>query len=141
MPAVEVPTDEALSLLASAPVGRLVVSVADILDIFPVTHTVVDGDIAFRTAPGSKLAGLAVNASVLFEADSFGATESWSVVVRGLARRLERDDEISGFEGLLRPPFARGRKDVVVRIRPRTVTGRRFTPGDEDEPFVLDAPD
>jgi nitroimidazol reductase NimA-like FMN-containing flavoprotein (pyridoxamine 5'-phosphate oxidase superfamily) len=143
MPWRELPSGEAMSLAASAPVGRLVVAVGEIVDVYPVTHTVLDGHILFRTSPGSKLAGLAASAGVLFETDAVGEDESWSVVVRGVARRLERDDELDAVRDALRPPFVRDRKDVVVRITPLAVSGRLFVPSDEDgtEDLTLDAPD
>lgn len=133
MPIRELTQTESLDYLAGAAVGRVVVAVGDITDIFPVTHTVVDGAVYFRTAPGEKLAGLAANAAVLFEADEVGNSRAWSVVVRGLARRLEHDDEIEPVLTSLRNPFARGRKDVVVRIVPTSVSGRLFEPTADDD--------
>lgn len=142
MPVRELTKAESLELLAGAPVGRVVLSVGDITDLFPVTHTVVDGSVYFRTAPGEKLAGLAANAAVLFEADEISETRAWSVIVRGLARRLEHDDEIEPVLGSLRSPFARGRKDVVVRIVPSSVSGRLFEPtSDDDEAETLEPTD
>jgi nitroimidazol reductase NimA-like FMN-containing flavoprotein (pyridoxamine 5'-phosphate oxidase superfamily) len=133
MPARELTEAESLELLASAPVGRIVTSVGDLTDIYPVTHTVLDGAVYFRTAPGDKLAGLASNAAVLFEADDLTGGRAWSVVVRGLARRLEHDDEIEPVVGRLRDPFARGRRDVIVRIVPNAVSGRLFEPTADDD--------
>ena len=134
MPIRELTSVESLGLLGGAPVGRIVISVGDLTDIYPVTHTVIDGRVYFRTAPGDKLAGLASNASVLFEADDLSGARAWSVVVRGLARRLEHDDETDPVLDALRNPFAGGRKDVVVRIVPQSVSGRLFEPdGGDDE--------
>lgn len=133
MPVRELTEAESLELLTGAPVGRIVISVGDLMDIYPVTHTVVDGAVYFRTAPGDKLAGLASNASVLFEADDLSDSRAWSVVVRGLARRLEHDDEVDPVLGRLRNPFARGPKDVLVRIVPKSVSGRVFEPTAEDD--------
>lgn len=133
MPVTELSEAESLELLAAAPVGRIVIAVNDIIDIYPVSHTVLDGAIYFRTAPGDKLAGLAANAAVLFEADELTPTDAWSVVVRGLARRLEHDDEIEPVVGSLRDPFVRGRRDVIVRIVPSSVSGRSIHPVDDDD--------
>lgn len=131
----------ALRLFASAPVSRLVVSVSDVTDVFPITHTVVGDDVFFRTAPGSKLAGLAANASVLVEADEVGADSSWSVIVRGLARRIEERVELDAVEPLLRPPYAGGWKEIVVRVTPATISGRRVDHAPLDDAPALDAPD
>ncbi|MET4637921.1 pyridoxamine 5'-phosphate oxidase family protein [Mycetocola sp. 2940] len=133
MPVRELTETESLHYLAGASVGRVVVTVGDVTDIFPVTHTIIDGAVYFRTAPGEKLAGLAANAAVLFEADELEESRAWSVIVRGLARRLEHDDEIEPVLTSLRNPFARGRKDVVVRILPTSVSGRLFEPTAEDD--------
>ena len=133
MPMTELSEAESLHLLAGAPVGRIVISVNDIIDIYPVSHTVLDGAIYFRTAPGDKLAALAANAAVLFEADELTPTDAWSVVIHGLARRLENDDEIEPVASTLRDPFVRGRRDVIVRIVPSAVSGRSFHPGDADD--------
>jgi uncharacterized protein len=141
MPITELTESEALELLASAPVGRIVIAVDDITDVFPVSHTVIDGAVYFRTSPGEKLAGLTANASVLFEADSLSDTDAWSVVVRGLARTLESDDELEPVLDRLRAPFVRGRKDAVVRIVPASVTGRRFHPVADDDVEPTDATD
>ena len=141
MPITELTEDEAMRRLAEAPVGRIVIAVDDITDIFPVSHTVIDGAVYFRTAPGSKLAGLTANASVLFEADSLTPNDAWSVVVRGLARALEHDDDLEPVLGRLRDPFARGQRDVVVRITPSSVTGRNIHPTDEDDDSIVDPSD
>lgn len=137
----ELAETESLRLFAAAPVARLVVSVADVIDIYPVTATVFGGDVLFRTAPGSKLAGLAANASVLLEADEFGQQVSWSVVVRGLARRIGDREELEAIEPILRDPFAGGRKEVVVRVTPTSVTGRLVERAPLETDVVLDAPD
>lgn len=133
MPITELTEAESLELLAGCPVGRVVIAVDDITDIFPVSHTVLGGAVYFRTSPGDKLAGLTVNASVLFEADSLTESDAWSVVVRGLARRLDSDEDLEPIQGKLRDPFVRGRKDAVVRIVPASVSGRRFHPDDTDD--------
>lgn len=133
MPITELSDAESLELVAGASVGRIVISVGDITDIYPVSHTVLDGAVYFRTSPGDKLAGLAANASVLFEADELTSTDAWSVVIRGLACRLESDDEIEPVTERLRSPFVRGRKDIIVRITPSSVSGRAMHPDEGDE--------
>lgn len=141
MPTDDLGEAESLRLLSAAHVARLVVSVSDIIDVFPVTQTVVDGDVLFRTAPGSKLAGLAANASVLVEADEFGPQVSWSVVVRGMARRIEDREELEALEPILRDPFAGGRKEVVVRVTPTNISGRVIERAPLEDDVVLDPPD
>ena len=142
MPMRELTEAESLERLARAPVGRIVVTVGDITDIYPVTHTILDGNVYFRTAPGDKLAGVAANATVLFEADDLSTSSGWSVIVRGSARRLETDDETDAVADRLRDPFARGSKEVIVRITPSSLSGREFEPAEEDDaPGPPDATD
>ncbi|MEQ1738091.1 MAG: pyridoxamine 5'-phosphate oxidase family protein, partial [Rhodoglobus sp.] len=56
-------------LLSRARVGRLALAVDGQVDIFPVNFLINDDRIFFRSAPGSKLSGLAASPTVAFEAD------------------------------------------------------------------------
>lgn len=122
---VPVPESECWALLDTVSVGRLAVSSEDGADIFPITHHVHEGAVYFRTAPGAKLAAVVANPRVAFEADGSRDDRPWSVVVRGVAHRLDRDDEIvaSGVLDVITP--AGGDQWNYVRIDPLAVTGRR----------------
>ncbi len=63
-PVEHLDADECWRLLRTTSVGRLAVSVSDMPDIFPVNYVVSNGHMLFRTAPGSKLAHVAVNKQV-----------------------------------------------------------------------------
>jgi nitroimidazol reductase NimA-like FMN-containing flavoprotein (pyridoxamine 5'-phosphate oxidase superfamily) len=124
---VRVLTDDACwELLRGETLGRLAVVADDGVDIFPVNYLVDRGTILFRSAPGSKLADIAHDPVVALEVDGCDDLHRWSVVVRGMARRLDADDEIetSGVLGLA--TVTRAPKHNYVRISPRVVTGRRF---------------
>lgn len=91
---------DALDLMGTTSLGRLVVRRSDDMDLFPLNFVVSDGKIYFRTAEGTKLFTLAeIDAKVLFEADHVDAdaegnpAHAWSVIVKGTARphRLRRD--------------------------------------------------
>ena len=56
-------------LLRGRTLGRVGVKIADELVILPVFYAVVDGDIVFRTAPGTKLDAAVLGTSVAFEVD------------------------------------------------------------------------
>jgi nucleotide-binding universal stress UspA family protein len=77
------------TLLPSAGVGRLGVSVAGEPDIFRVNFAVDQETVVFRTAPGAKLANVAIGQVVAFEVDGYDAEagEAWSVVVKGRGRQ------------------------------------------------------
>ena len=115
-----------LELLAGCTIGRLAVRDGDGADIFPVNFSLHDGDVYFRTAPGTKLMRLTAAPAVAFEADGHGPRNSWSVVIKGRAVRLNRDDEIAA-SGINQAPSAFPTdKFNYVRIRPEQLTGRRF---------------
>ena len=67
--------------LAGGSLGRLAVSVDGQPDVFPVNYAVQDRTIVIRTAEGTKLASVVVNALVAFEADDHDVARGWSVVV------------------------------------------------------------
>lgn len=117
---------ECWELLASVPLGRLVTSVDGSPEIFPVNFVVDGRGLLFRTAQGTKLVGAVMNERVLFEADRHNAAEGWSVIVKGSARVLRADEELEHARRTALVPWTSSEKDHYVRIRPTTVTGRRF---------------
>lgn len=113
-------------LLSGTALGRLVTTVDGHPGIFPVNFAVQDRTILFRTASGTKLVSSAINNHVLFEADGYNREQGWSVIVAGVARLLRSDDEIAEAERAALVPWTASEKQHFVRIRPRSVTGRRF---------------
>lgn len=114
--------------LQEAKMGRLAVINADgAPDIFPVNHLAHEGSLFIRTARDAKLLHIAQHPLVAFEVDGATAGEEyWSVVVRGRAERVTRDEEIrdSGIRNLASSsPTA---KFFVIRVVANAVTGRRF---------------
>ncbi len=118
--------DACWELLRSGSLGRLAVAADDGVDVFPVNYLVDRGTILFRSAPGTKLVDLVHDPVVAFEADGADELHRWSVVVRGVARRLDADDEIEGSGVLGLATLTSTAKFNYVRITPRVVTGRRF---------------
>jgi nitroimidazol reductase NimA-like FMN-containing flavoprotein (pyridoxamine 5'-phosphate oxidase superfamily) len=117
-------------LLQSEEIGRVAVCFGGQVDIFPVNFG-LDGDgIVFRTNAGRKMNGLTTG-EVAFEVDNVDvrARSGWSVVVHGDAR------DISNFDGPERRRASRpwtGSKDFLIRITPRSITGRRVIPTSND---------
>ena len=128
------PESECWNLLSSAALGRLVTSVDGQPEIFPVNYVVQHKTVLIRTAEGTKLVSAAINNNVLFEADDHNAAEGWSVIVKGMARLLRTDDEIDEAERAQLLPWTATVKQHFVRIRPLSVTGRRFSFGSEPDP-------
>jgi osmotically-inducible protein OsmY/nitroimidazol reductase NimA-like FMN-containing flavoprotein (pyridoxamine 5'-phosphate oxidase superfamily) len=115
-----------LRLLATEHLGRLAMQEATGVDIFPVNYLVHDGKIYFRSAPGAKMIRLTQAPDVAFEVDGHDRVWTWSVVVKGTARRLDDDAEIIA-AGIEQAPTALpGEKFNYVRISPRQISGRRF---------------
>ncbi|MGV0636310.1 pyridoxamine 5'-phosphate oxidase family protein [Mycolicibacillus trivialis] len=130
-PIAILPVGECWNLLATVSLGRLVTSVEDQLDIFPVNFAVQNRTVLFRTAEGTKLVSATINSRVLFEADNYNPAEGWSVVVRGMAQVLRSADEIREARDAPLWPWTPWLKQNYVRILPTTVTGRRFRFGPE----------
>lgn len=139
-PVVDLGTAECWRLLESERLGRLaLVDAAGEPRIYPVNFAVSDGVIHLRSADDAKLRFLRSRPAVAFEIDGEDTGDRWSVVVLGHAFRVDRDAEIrraraTGLRSMSPEP-----KPYVVRILPRSVTGRRFAerpPDGEDDPVL-----
>lgn len=121
-------------LLASQEVGRLATAVQGFPEIFPLNF-VVDGEsIVFRTAEGSKLLELVINAHVCFEVDGWTDNGGWSVVLKGSASVVPSGEEHDVVEALPLRPWVPTVKTNFVRVTPTEVTGRRFEFGPDPLP-------
>ncbi len=125
--------EEAWDLLSSVSLGRLVTSVSDQLEIFPVNFATQNGTLLFRTAEGTKLFSTVMNDRVLFEADDHTVGEGWSVIVRGTARILTTAEELHDADRAQLMPWVATEKLRYVRITPAEVSGRRFRFGPEPQ--------
>ncbi|WP_104055114.1 MULTISPECIES: pyridoxamine 5'-phosphate oxidase family protein [unclassified Arthrobacter] len=134
-PIVELSPEQCWKYLEKTFHGRLAVSVADRPSIYPLNYYAHDGVILFRTSPGTKLAELAVNDHVAFEADGILSDQAWSVVVQGTTRLLETQSEIEAADNLPLQPWVRTLKYRYVEIQPETITGRFFNLGPEPERY------
>jgi uncharacterized protein len=127
--------EECLRLLASEEVGRLAFLAGPAsVDVLPVNY-VLDGEaVVFATNSGSKLWS-ADRGAVAFEVDHTDreTRSGWSVVVHGLAQEITSLDSaalLARLRALPLNPWAGGDRPHVVRIAPRTMTGRRVRPHD-----------
>lgn len=123
--------EDCRGLLASERVGRLGVVVDGRPEIFPVNYG-MDGDgIVYRTNEGQKMRGI-LTGDVVFEVDRISVENQtgWSVVVHGKA------EDISHFDSPQLRESAEaswtGPKQMLVRITPAMVTGRRVRPASAD---------
>ena len=113
-------------LLRGRTLGRVAVKIAQDLVILPVYYAVMDDDIVFRTAPGTKLDAAVLKTKVAFEVD--GASPGWSVLVRGHAEELRDPSLQTRARSLLGHDWPAGEREEIVRIRAEQVTGRRLPP-------------
>lgn len=125
-PVHEISEAECRKLLAAFEFGRIAFRVGDVLEVFPVNYHADGRAITFRTAPGTKLAGVLLADDVVFEIDHIGVREAWSVIGHGTARHLESSDEIAAAERLPIHPLIPTVKREYVRIDLSRLSGRRF---------------
>lgn len=130
IPAAEIlEPPECWRLLAETSVGRLALIVDGHPDVFPVNYQVDNESLLFRTGSGTKQEALDADAAVALEADSVSAEfgMAWSVVVKGKAQReTGAGQALDSIRRALFPWQGVG-KDILIRIVPESVTGRRFT--------------
>jgi hypothetical protein len=121
----ELDREECFELLASRPVGRVAYTGPGGPVVLPVNHVLDGEDILFRTSPHTELGRTMISAPVAFQVDDFDEFNQagWSVLVRGSA---EYDDSDTLYPEDRPGPWAEGTRNLVVRVRPRLVTGRRL---------------
>jgi len=120
--------EECARLLAPGGVGRLVTVDARGPVALPVNFAVIDGDIVFRTDPGSPIAA-SDGRQVGFEVDRVDEVmhEGWSVLVTGKARRVTDAGEVGEeLGGRAVEPWAGGERDVYFRLKATETSGRHI---------------
>jgi nitroimidazol reductase NimA-like FMN-containing flavoprotein (pyridoxamine 5'-phosphate oxidase superfamily) len=123
---VSLSEEQCWNLLARGELGHLALDADGDPDIFPVNYVIDGPRVFFRTAPGSKLAELTQHPRVAFEVDEYDDTHASSVIVKGVAERLEVQREIDEADALPLTPWIPTLKYRWVRIVPTQVTGRWF---------------
>jgi nitroimidazol reductase NimA-like FMN-containing flavoprotein (pyridoxamine 5'-phosphate oxidase superfamily) len=132
---VELTREECLTLLAGAVIGRVVVPMGTTGRpvVRPVNYTfdTVSQSVVFRSAPGGKLHALLGAAQACFEVDAFDLSNrtGWSVIIQGVTEPVTDSMEVRRLERLTPPSWVTGTDGQLIRIRARTVTGRRIEAG------------
>lgn len=120
-----------IELLKCAGVGRIGITLNALPIILPVNYIYLelDGYIAFRTDPGTKLDAAFRHSVVAFEVDEVNRDneEGWSVLAIGPAEIM--DDPIIERKAIDRGlhPWSGGMKTHMVVITPTIITGRKIT--------------
>jgi hypothetical protein len=111
---------------AQVPTGRMCFVDGGEPMVLPLNHVVDGHSIVVRTAAGTARHRLGEGATVAFEADATqpATCEGWSVVVRGHLAELTDVQELADLARLPLYPWASGRRDHYLRLRPWVVTGR-----------------
>jgi uncharacterized protein len=119
--------EECLELLGRNSFGRIGLKTADDPIVLPVYYALVNGEIVFRTDPGTKLIAAVLGTRVAFEIDNQDA--GWSVLVIGRAHEVRAPGaEVESLQDQLDRGWPAGERDRVVKIEIERVTGRRLQP-------------
>jgi hypothetical protein len=126
----ELDRGEALRLLGSVSLGRIVFTHRAMPAVRPVNHIIDSTGIVIRSHSGAAIiseADSARGAVVAYEADNIHPHYhlGWSVVVTGIARLVRDPGELTRYRQALIPWVDR-EMDQVIRIQPEVVTGFRL---------------
>jgi nitroimidazol reductase NimA-like FMN-containing flavoprotein (pyridoxamine 5'-phosphate oxidase superfamily) len=123
---------ECLHLLEGGGIGRVVVTDKALPAAFPVNFFLLDDDVVFLTAEGSKLDAAGAEEVVAFEVDEIDPQHhcGWSVLIQGWARVVDDATELHRVRALPLQPWVPGDRTTAVRIRSVLVSGRRLLPRD-----------
>ena len=127
---VELGPDECWELLASVEVSRVGIQVEGRIDVLPVNHTVVDGHVAWLSAPGTKLGIAAAEQPIALEADEVddSGKRGWSVVVHGTAHIVTDEDlEQRLYEAETMPWAAPDQRTIWIEVADPEISGRRVS--------------
>ncbi|WP_090820794.1 pyridoxamine 5'-phosphate oxidase family protein [Arthrobacter sp. yr096] len=114
--------------LQSVSIGRIALINGEEPEIFPMNFVPNYGTVLFRTGPGTKLDALREGAVIALEADGFNryGTVAWSVILKGSPEFVTQPEDIQEAVDAGLSPWQPGAKDVLVRVTPTEISGRRF---------------
>ncbi|MER6611974.1 pyridoxamine 5'-phosphate oxidase family protein [Streptomyces xantholiticus] len=125
---------EALRLLGSVSLGRVVFTHEALPAVRPVNHLMDRGDVIVQLHDGAALTSIVAPTDtagvvVAYEADVIDPVThlGWSVVVTGYAHRVTDDRDLERYAATLRPWVQHTATNAALRIRPDLVTGLRLT--------------
>ncbi|WP_338678246.1 pyridoxamine 5'-phosphate oxidase family protein [Streptomyces sp. SCSIO 30461] len=125
---------EALRLLGTVSLGRIVFTERALPAVRPVNHLMDGEDIIVQLHEGAALTSIVAPTDetgvvVAYEADVIDPDThlGWSVVVTGYAHRVTDDGELARYAARLRPWVVYSAMNAALRIQPDLVTGSRLT--------------
>jgi nitroimidazol reductase NimA-like FMN-containing flavoprotein (pyridoxamine 5'-phosphate oxidase superfamily) len=130
----ELDRDEALRLISPGGIGRIAYTSRFGPTVLPVNYTFYEGAILFRTAEHGPLdedlrTGITgADYEVAFEIDDIDMSGEmgWSVLVQGPAHHVTGPEREEAFRACVEP-WAPGNRELLVRIVPSRITGRRIS--------------
>lgn len=120
-------TEECWDKLGTHGVGRIAVPVQPGPAVLPVNYLVDSGTVVYRTGAGDA-AEPAPGEGVSFQVDQIDdrLSRGWSVLLTGTAERVDDPAQSDVLAARAPEPWAGGNRPVWIRIRPKSVTGRRI---------------
>jgi nitroimidazol reductase NimA-like FMN-containing flavoprotein (pyridoxamine 5'-phosphate oxidase superfamily) len=128
----ELDREDCLALLRDESVGRVALTARALPVVLPVNFALMEDDIVWRSAQGTKLNDASAGFVVAFEADHYDPERKfgWSVMIQGLAHVIEDAEELARARELPLESWAlEGAADRYVRLVPNVVTGTRIRHG------------
>ncbi len=125
-------TDDCWRHLAKRVVGRIGFDLGHGPRIHPVNYRVDGKTVVVRTTDESELARFvelfAAGSLVAFEVDEidYETYQGWSVLLSGQLEQVDRADELRALHAVWPRPWASGTRNLMVRVTPTEVTGRRL---------------
>jgi nitroimidazol reductase NimA-like FMN-containing flavoprotein (pyridoxamine 5'-phosphate oxidase superfamily) len=122
---------EALALLATVSLGRLVYSDRALPFVIPVNFILDGPDVVMRIGRRSNLAIHGPGNVVAFEVDDIAVStgSGWTVVVTGRLQLVHDAIEIARLRALKLQTWAPAASDRYLQLRPELITGRRIPAG------------
>ena len=137
----EMRTDEAREVLGSINYAHLAMAKDNIPYVVPVHYAFDGGDLYVYTTKGKKADIIRVNPEICLQAEDVEDNENWkSVMVAGTAEQItDEDSRQKALDVILKvnprltpaisirwmDSWVRENIEVIYRIRPRSITGRR----------------
>lgn len=123
---------DALALLATMSLGRIVYSDRALPFVVPVDFDLDGADIVIRTGRRSRLATHTPGNVVAFEVDDISPVtrSGWTVVVTGRVHLVDEATEIARLGALKLQTWTPTASDRYLRLRPELITGRLIPASD-----------
>jgi nitroimidazol reductase NimA-like FMN-containing flavoprotein (pyridoxamine 5'-phosphate oxidase superfamily) len=126
--------DECWRLLGKRVVGRVGFDLGRGPRIHPVNYRVDGRSVVLRTTEDAELTRFvemfAAGSLVAFEVDEIDYEwhHGWSVLIEGRIERVEEAEQLHRLHAAWPRPWVDGARNVVARVTPREITGRRLGP-------------